>query len=85
MQSIIAVFGNRSSALQFASALKRLYVRNKIIDTPRDLSVACGISVVFDGKHLRTAKTITQRLMPNAAIKFYLVTNEPLRKYLPVK
>ena len=81
MQNIIAVFNNRNQALQFASALKRLGIRNKIIDTPRDLSSSCGISVVFDGNYLGRAKLVVERLRLVGNVKLYVVSGDLFRKY----
>ena len=63
MENIIAVFNNRNQALQFASTLKRLGIRTKTINTPRDLSVSCGISIVFSGKALGQARMVVDMLM----------------------
>ena len=81
MQNIIAVFNNRNQALQFASALKRLGIRNKIIDTPRDLSSSCGISVIFDGNYLGRAKLVVERLRLVGNVKLYVVSGDLFRKY----
>ena len=44
---IIAVFYSRSSTMNFASLLKNHNIPCAIINTPRKLQRACGISVKF--------------------------------------
>ena len=85
MQNIIAVFENRSYALQFASILKRMGIRSKTIDTPRELSVACGISVVFESFYWGSVKDTVGKFLPNARIKFYLTSGGISKKYVQVK
>jgi len=81
MQKIIGVFNNRSQALQFATALKRLGIANKTVDTPRELSSSCGISVVFDGNFLNKARLIVERLRLIGSVKMYLSGGDVFKKY----
>ena len=85
MQNIIAVFNNRNQAMQFATALKRIGIRNKTIDTPRDLSSSCGISVVFDGNYISRAKVVLERLRLLSGTKLYIITGDLFRKYHLIK
>lgn len=80
MQKIIAVFENRSRAMQFASLLKRVSISCRVIDTPRDLSSSCGISVVFDSRYLATAKNLIVRAGVVGG-RFYMLTNDTFKKY----
>lgn len=83
MQNIIAVFGNRNQAMQFATSLKRQGVRTKTIDTPRELSVACGISIIFESSHLGRARQIVQNFSLTTA-KFFIISGDLFRKYMPI-
>ena len=84
MQNIIAVFRNRNQAMQFASALKRLGIRTKTINTPRELSSSCGISIVFDKTFLGQARNIIDRYRLNMYVKLYLMSSDLFKKYLPI-
>jgi len=84
MENIIAVVSNRNYALQFATYLKRNGVKNKIIDTPRELSSSCGISVVFDIKALQFAKQLLVQLRINSFVKLYKVSKNSFQKYYSV-
>lgn len=81
MRNIIAVFNNRNQAMKFASCLKRLNVRNKTISTPRELSVSCGLSVIFLENGIAQAKYVINSNQMSAFSGFYLVLNDYLKKY----
>lgn len=81
MESLIAVFNNRNQAMQFASYLKRLGIRSKTINTPRDLSVSCGISVVFGSKNLNQVKNLIKTYGYISSVKIYFITNNSFKKY----
>ncbi len=61
MNNILAVFGNRNHTMQFASYMRKSGKFCKIIDTPRDISKACGISIVFSNRDLTVARFILNR------------------------
>lgn len=85
MENIIAVFNNRSHTMQFASYLKRIGVRCKTINTPRELSISCGISAIFPYANLKQAKFILDRYRFSSFVKFYLIyTNGVFKKYQPL-
>ena len=85
MKKIIAVFNNRNQALQFASILKRIGVRTKTINTPRDLSVSCGISVVFENKFLGHARMVLEKMGPTMSVRMYIISGDLFVKYLPIR
>lgn len=85
MQNIIAVFNSRNYAMQFATMLRKLGINNKIRDTPRELSVSCGVSVVFDGHFLGRARTIIDRYKLQSHCKLYIISGDFFKKYLPIK
>ena len=85
MENIIAVFQNRSHTMSFASHLKRLGARCRVVDTPRELSVSCGVSVVFSSKNLKQARFILSSTNLNTLIGvFEIYTNGPFKKYRPI-
>ena len=81
--NIIAVFANRNKSMQLASVLKRLGIPNKTINTPRELSVSCGISVVFAGSYLNRVKDAIYRLNLSG-VRLYTVLNGANKKYIPL-
>ena len=44
---VLATFHNRTQALQFSNQLKAMGVSVKIINTPREISTSCGLSIMF--------------------------------------
>lgn len=81
MENIIAVFSNRNHAMQFASYLKRLGVKSNTINTPRELSVSCGISVVFSVKYLGQARMLIDRYGLNRYVKLYVTSGDLFKKF----
>lgn len=80
MENIIAVFNNRNLAMRFASDLKRLGVQSKIINTPRELSVSCGISVAFSSRNLGQGKLLLGKI-GYGGVKLYIATKDMFRKF----
>lgn len=82
MENIIAVFGNRSHTMSFASNLRRFGAKNSVIDTPRELSVSCGISVIFYKKNIEQARYIISNSNYSSFVGLFLVYTEGhLKKY----
>ena len=85
MENIIAVFNNRNQAMQFASYLKRMGVGCKTTSTPRELSVSCGLSVVFAYSNLVQANYVLKNSRFTAFGGFFrIVNNNVFKKYLPL-
>lgn len=63
MQEIygLAAFRSRQQVLRFEQALRQEGINAKVVSTPRDISMGCGLSVRFPiedaGKVRRTLKT----------------------------
>ena len=55
---VLAVFNNRTQALQFAGVLKGMTRNVRIINTPREVSVSCGLSVMFNQNNLNQARAL---------------------------
>lgn len=62
MTYILAVFRVRTQTMKFNEALKRAGVRSQVINTPKGLTSACGISCKFPLSELKVAtKLINSR------------------------
>ena len=84
-KKVLAVFQNRTHALTFSRALNKLGVKTRIVNTPRELTLSCGLSVQFDYKDLNMIiKTnITQGL--GSLSGFYVLNNtNSLPRYVKV-
>jgi hypothetical protein len=82
MENIIAVFRNRSHAMQLATSLKKVGINSKIVNTPRELSVECGISVIVNYRFLREVNYIINSLRFNSNVKLYAFNqNDIFKKY----
>ena len=82
MNNILVVFANRNHTMQFASYMRKLAINSKIINTPRDITKACGISIVIDKKNIDMVKTILNRFQFSSLVGVYeIVDNGIFRNY----
>lgn len=84
MRNIVVVFGNRNHTMQFATMLRRMGIRCKTIDTPRVLSEACGISVVFLEKDLQSVRVALSRLSLGTFRGMYLEVGDLFKKFVRI-
>lgn len=85
MENIILVFNNRNNAMQFATNLKRMGVNSKVVNTPRELSIACGISIIVSIRFIREVKFVVNKYRLGASIKMYAFSpNDIFKKYRPI-
>lgn len=54
---MLVAFGERSETLRLLEALRARYVNCSVINTPREISVGCGLSVKFEPKDLSRVQT----------------------------
>lgn len=55
---VVAVFFNRTQALQFADVMRKMGVKVNIINTPREITNSCGLSVMFLKEKLSRARVV---------------------------
>ncbi len=60
--NILATFKSRNQAILFSNVLSSAKISNRLINTPRFLSLSCGLSVQFDVRGISYAKEILQGL-----------------------
>ena len=80
MDEIIAVFNNRNQAMQFANYLRKMGVRCKTVSTPRELSVSCGLSVMFLSHNLIQARYLVQNNRFTGLTGIYQTSNNYMHK-----
>lgn len=61
MVYVVISFRSRTDTLAFSNLLKSYNVKNYVINTPRQLSVSCGVSVKIDIKDTEIARTLLAR------------------------
>lgn len=69
----IAAFRSRQQVLKFESALKRAGLNVRVISTPRDVAVGCGLSVQFDMQDIGRVQSVLNSTHPNNLIGVYKV------------
>lgn len=55
---IVAVFFNRTQALQFADVMRKMGVKINVINTPREITNSCGLSVMFPNEKISRARVV---------------------------
>ena len=71
----LAVFRARTQTLNFANIMKSYGVPIAIVNTPRNISVSCGISVKFPTQFKDTAQNIISRRQFSTFAGFYALKN----------
>lgn len=72
----IGAFRSRQQVMRFDSALRRAGVKTRIVSTPRDVSIGCGLSVQFDLKDSEKVAQVYRQSRPGNLIGFYRVEKE---------
>ncbi|NCB48705.1 MAG: DUF3343 domain-containing protein [Clostridia bacterium] len=68
----LIVFRARSETMKFYSILSSYGVKSEIVNTPRQISVACGISLKISSQDVPIAKEILTRRQFNTFAGIYL-------------
>ena len=83
MNQVIAVFKNRNHTIAFNKYLRKIGIPSNTISTPRELSAACGISVIFPYMYLTKASLVVNQYRLQSFQNFYRVLDStPHKKYL---
>lgn len=69
----IAAFRSRQQVMRFESALRRAGLGVKVISTPRDVAVGCGLSVQFNLQDTPMVQSVLQKTRPGNLIGLYQV------------
>ncbi len=54
----IAAFRSRQQVMRYEGILRRAGVNVRVISTPRDVAIGCGLSVQFDMGDIRTVQQV---------------------------
>lgn len=74
MEYIIAVFSIRTDTMNFYNFLNRNRINCTIIETPKQVSASCGISVKFATIDLPVARRLLPQSGAKSFIRFYMVS-----------
>ncbi len=67
----LAAFRSRQQVLRFEAALRRRGVPARVVTTPRQISMGCGLSVRFDLGHLTQVRQALAATTPGNLIGLY--------------
>lgn len=71
MKYILAIFTTRRDAIAYLDRLRSARIAAKIVNTPREVSISCGISVKFEPEALKMVKSTAYNYY--SFVAFYLV------------
>ena len=69
----IAAFRSRQQVMNFEGVLRRAGLRVKVISTPRDVAIGCGLSVQFNLDDAPQVIQALERTRPSNLIGLYRV------------
>lgn len=72
----IAAFRSRQQVMRFEGALRRAGIHSRVISTPRDVSIGCGLSVQFDLGDKAQVFEVYRQTKPSNLIGFYTVIRD---------
>ena len=76
----VAAFRSRQQVLRFEAVLKTQGVPARVVTTPRDISMGCGLSVQFDLRDWKTVQSVYRQTPTGNLIGFYQVTLAPAQR-----
>lgn len=80
----IAAFRSRQQVMRFENALRRGGLFARVVTTPREVAMGCGLSVRFELNELGRVKDVLRRENPGNLIGLYRVDYENDRPIISV-
>ena len=74
MKYLIIAFKSRNNLQSFARTLRLYGINVSIVNTPRSVSVSCGLSARVEYRYLNTIKTALSQIDLSSFIGIYAVT-----------
>ncbi|MEF9895359.1 MAG: DUF3343 domain-containing protein, partial [Clostridia bacterium] len=72
----VAAFRSRQQVMNFDGALRRAGIESKIISTPRDVAIGCGLSVEFKIEDAQAVMQVLDRVRPGNLIGMYRIDRQ---------
>ena len=69
----IAAFRSRQQVFRYETLLARNGIACRVVSTPREIAVGCGLSLQFSLEDLRTVQAILARERPVNLIGLYMI------------
>ena len=73
MESIIVAFRSRAHTVKFSNFLGGYGITNRIVNTPKEAGVGCGLSVEISKTALYTVKNMVNAVKLSSFAGFFLV------------
>lgn len=79
MKYCYAIFRSKTQAINFVEILNKNNIPSKIVSTPKEANLGCGISATFSLYYLDFAKNVINQHKFDAFKKFIIVEKNGLR------
>ena len=73
----IAAFRSRQQVLHYESILTRRGIPVRVLSTPREVAVGCGLSLQFPIDYIRSVQEVLSHEHPANLIGLYMVDKRP--------
>ena len=74
MKYLIIAFKSRNNLQSFARTLRLYGINVSIVNTPRSISISCGLSARTEYRYLNTVKTALSQTDLSSFIGIYVIT-----------
>ncbi len=71
MREFFIVFRSRAEAIRYFELLKTYNISSKVINTPSEVKVGCGLSIKMFSKDMQMAKIVLERGRFSSQVGFY--------------
>ncbi len=78
MKYLIIAFKSRTQLQNFVKTLRLYGINASIVNTPRNISISCGLSARTEYHYLTTIKSILQNNQFESLLGIYLITKNGL-------
>lgn len=76
---MIGAFRSRQQVMKFMKDINANNADARIINTPHEIKIGCGLSAAFSEKHYELAKQIIRQTKPPSFVGFYKGTPDGVR------
>ncbi|MBO4298158.1 MAG: DUF3343 domain-containing protein [Clostridia bacterium] len=80
----IAAFRSRQQVLRYEALLAQNGITSRVVSTPREIAVGCGLSLQFSLNDLQAVQNIVSRDRPANLIGLYMIDRRSGRPQLTV-
>lgn len=82
MEYIIISFRSRIDTFMLSDNLKKWGIPSKVVLTPKEANIGCGLSVMIQTEYYKMCKKIVYSKVPKSFVGFFLIKEHNNRKII---